>query len=236
MRKKIRHSVVFGLLSLSFHHAKLTNEKAPDRGEVVATKSSSIDDTYTSFGLHELGISMRAFELAWNAYHKAIEHNWVSNSKYLTIIDFSLPSSAKRWVTLNVETKDVLVHSLVAHGKNSGKEIANRFSNKPNSHQSSLGLFITEEPYQGAHGKSLRLKGVEKGINDLAYKRAIVVHGAKYVSESWIDNQGYLGRSHGCPALPEELNSWVVDYIQGGSCLYIYAPYTAYQQKSRFVK
>lgn len=236
MRKKIRHSVVLGLLSLSFHHAKLTTERAPDKGNVVVSKSNSIDEAYTAFGLHELGISIRAFEQAWNAYHKALECNWVSNSKYLTIIDFSLPSSAKRWVTLDIESKEVLIHSLVAHGKNSGKEIANRFSNQPNSHQSSLGLFITEEPYFGAHGKSLRLKGVEKGINDMAYKRAIVVHGAKYVSETWISTQGYLGRSHGCPALPEELNNWIVDYIQGGSCLYIYAPNTAYQQKSRFVK
>lgn len=236
MRKKIRHSVVLGLLSLSFHHAKLTTEKAPDKGKVVAPKSNSIDETYTAFGLHELGISIRAFEQAWNSYNKALELGWITNSKYLTIIDFSLPSSVKRWVTLDVESKEVLVHSLVAHGKNSGKEIANRFSNQPNSHQSSLGLYITEEPYQGAHGKSLRLKGVEKGINDLAYKRAIVVHGAKYVSESWINHQGYLGRSHGCPALPEDINDWVVDLIQGGSCLYVYAPKPGYQQKSRFLK
>jgi hypothetical protein len=148
----------------------------------------------------------------------------LKNDSLLTIVDFSQPSNKKRLYVIDVKNQKLLVQSLVAHGQNSGLIYAKKFSNRPSSHMSSLGAYITASTYSGKHGYSLRLDGQDPKHNSKARERAIVIHGANYVSEQYIKNNGRIGRSFGCPALPKEINNAVIDLIKDGSCLYIYHP------------
>jgi hypothetical protein len=140
----------------------------------------------------------------------------------ITICDFDLPSSEPRMWVIDLDTRKVLFNTLVAHGQGSGEECASMFSNQENSHQSSLGYYVTGETYNGDHGSSLRLNGMDAGFNDAAFDRGIVVHGANYVSERYIRENERLGRSWGCPAVPEELKMKIIATIQGATCLYIH--------------
>ncbi|AWA28868.1 hypothetical protein HYN48_01505 [Flavobacterium magnum] len=142
----------------------------------------------------------------------------------LTLIDFSKSSNTKRLWVIDMATNTVLYQSLVAHGRNSGDEFANSFSNASESYKSSLGLYVTGEIYNGKHGASLKLDGMEKGVNSAARARGVVMHAADYVSESFIRNNHRLGRSQGCPALPAELTHDIIETIKNKSCLYIYHP------------
>ena len=142
----------------------------------------------------------------------------------ITIIDFSISSNQKRLWVIDMVTNKVLYNSLVAHGRNSGNEFATSFSNVGESFKSSLGFFATGEVYVGKHGKSLRLDGLEKNVNDNARDRAVVIHGADYVSEAFIKNNHRLGRSLGCPALPLGMTNEIINVIKDKSCLYIYHP------------
>ncbi len=154
----------------------------------------------------------------------------------MTIVDFSLPSSAKRLFVIDLENRKILYNTYVAHGRNSGKEYANSFSNAPESNKSSLGFYITKETYNGAHGYSLKLEGEEKGINDNALSRAIVMHSADYVNKNLISSQGYIGRSLGCPAIPKDVYKPIIETIKDGSCLFIYGNNTTYAYKSTVLR
>ena len=147
-----------------------------------------------------------------------------AKSQVVTLIDFSLPSTAKRLWTINLETGEVLFNTYVAHGKNSGDNVARTFSNTPESYQSSLGFYLTDQIYVGKHGNSMRLKGLEKNINDKAWDRAIVVHGADYATDDFIRKYGRLGRSFGCPAIPPEITDEFIETVKEGSLLFIYHP------------
>lgn len=140
----------------------------------------------------------------------------------LTVIDFTLPSTEKRLWIIDLEKQEILLNTVVSHGRNSGELMAERFSNSPESYQSSLGFYKTGETYHGKHGYSLRLDGLEKGFNDQARNRAIVIHGADYAREEVAKTSGRLGRSLGCPALPTELSAKVIDLIKDGSLIFIY--------------
>lgn len=183
----------------------------------------------------ELGLDgevlYKAFEQAYNGWLK------VESDKphLLTLIDFSKPSTAERFYVLDFNQKKVLFKSHVAHGRNSGGNYATSFSNVAGSYQSSLGFYRTGVTYHGRNGYSLRLDGLEKGINDKAYERAIVIHGAAYANPSIIGTNGRLGRSFGCPALPETLNKAVIDVIKGGSLLFIYADDNSYVAQSEIL-
>lgn len=142
----------------------------------------------------------------------------------LTLIDYSLPSTSKRLWVIDLSTNTILYHTLVSHGRNTGDNIASDFSNEFESHKSSLGFYTTGEIYRGKHGYSLKLDGLEKGYNDNARNRGVVVHAAQYVSESFIKSHNRLGRSHGCPALPTELTAQIIQLIKNKSCLYIHHP------------
>ncbi len=169
-------------------------------------------------------ISEPAINLALNGFFRLSDKNLLLNDSLLTIIDYSLPSTQKRLYILDVKNQKLLKKTLVAHGMNTGNLQAEFFSNKPESLKSSLGLYITQETYYGKHGFSLRIKGVSKGLNDNAEERAIVIHGADYVSFDFIENFGRIGRSYGCPALPVDETDEIIDLIKNGSCLYIYHP------------
>jgi hypothetical protein len=167
----------------------------------------------------EKDLPYEIFSIAIQGYRK-IEN--IKKKNILTIIDYSKPSSVKRFFVIDIEKKELLYKTHVAHGKNSGDNEAVSFSNELNSLQSSLGFFLTAETYEGENGYSMKLDGLEKGINDHAREREIVIHGAEYVSEEYIIKYGRLGRSWGCPALPMEVSKEIIDFIANGSCLFVY--------------
>ncbi|MFO7621425.1 MAG: murein L,D-transpeptidase catalytic domain family protein [Bacteroidales bacterium] len=150
----------------------------------------------------------------------------------LTIVDFSLSSNMERMWIVDMNKIKVVHHSLVAHGRNSGDEFATSFSNRPSSNQSSLGFYLTDETYYGGHGMSLYLDGVEPGVNDKARERAIVMHGAGYVSRDFIRRNGRLGRSFGCPSIPMENHEEIISMLSGRSCIYIHYPDEKYLSTS----
>jgi hypothetical protein len=170
--------------------------------------------------------------LAISGYLNLVEDGLVKRNTPLSIIDFSLPSSSKRLWIIDLDKGEILHHSLVSHGRNSGDLVAKKFSNINSSFMSSLGFYVTGETYQGKHGYSLRLDGVEKGFNDNARERAIVIHGADYANNDFVQATGRLGRSLGCPALPMALHKDIINTIRGGSCLFIYGNDKSYLNQS----
>lgn len=171
-----------------------------------------------------LDIPAPAINMAMNGYYALQSKNLLKNDSLIAMIDFSSPSTEKRFFVLDIKNKQVIKNTWVAHGMKSGENIADSFSNRRHSNKSSLGLYLTQETYEGKHGYSLRLKGMSKGLNDHARKRAIVIHGAGYVSHDFILEHGRLGRSFGCPALPMNEVNEIIDLIKGGTCLFIYHP------------
>jgi len=153
----------------------------------------------------------------------------------LSIVDFRVSSNEERLWVIDLKSKTILHHTLVAHGEASGKEYALDFSNDLNSHKSSLGFYITEETYEGKNGLSLRLRGLERGFNTNASERYVVIHGADYATKSYLKEKGTLGNSEGCPAVPmgEHLN--IIEITKEGTCLFLYFPDDAYLRKSNFM-
>lgn len=176
--------------------------------------------------------SKEGFLEAFKGFTKLKEKGLITKN-ILTLIDFSLSSNTKRLWVIDLNSNVVLFNTLVAHGRNTGNEYANSFSNVSESFKSSLGFYATGEIYSGKHGASLKLDGLEKGINSNARDRAVVIHGADYVSESFIHNNKRLGRSLGCPAIPLELTDKIIKTIKDKSCLYIYHPSSSYKAATR---
>lgn len=179
--------------------------------------------------------SISLLQTALAGYEILIEKQSINRPEVITIIDFSLPSNKERLWVFDLINAKVLFHCLVSHGRNSGELMAENFSNIPGSCASSPGFYTTGETYIGKHGLSLTLDGLEKGINDNARARAIVMHGADYVSADFIRKYGRLGRSQGCPAVPEELSKKIIQTIKGGSCLFINVPKTSYTSNSQII-
>ncbi|HEV7669320.1 MAG TPA: murein L,D-transpeptidase catalytic domain family protein [Thermoanaerobaculia bacterium] len=182
------------------------------------------------------GLSPAILSLALAASDRALSEVQVAHPKLLTVIDYSRPSTEPRLWVLDRATGKVLWHELVAHGKGTGENYATAFSNQEGSLQSSLGLFLTENTYEGNNGYSLRLRGLEPGVNDRAQERAIVIHGAPYVSAEFVREHGRLGRSWGCPALRPEVAHQVIDKIQGGSLVFAYYPDSRWLGSSHFLE
>lgn len=179
--------------------------------------------------------SKEALEKAITGYMNLLGENLIEEGKPLTIIDFTKPSTTERMWILDVQNESILYQSLVAHGRNSGEVFAENFSNRHSSYMSSLGFYLTGETYSGKHGYSLRLDGLEKGINDQARARAIVIHGADYVNRTFIANTGRLGRSQGCPALPMDSHKEIIDLIKEKSVLFIFSDDANYLTQSTLV-
>lgn len=192
-------------------------------------------DCYAAWNLTAAGLSKNAFECAMKGYQQLLEKNKLQKTNVITIVDYSLPSTQKRLYVLDMADGKILFHSLAAHGRNSGSLYANEFSNKPSSLKTSLGFFITGSTYNGNNGYSLKLNGCEKGINDKALERAIVMHGADYVDEKFAAQNGYLGRSHGCPAVPQNISKKIIDVIKNGSCVFLYHPEKNYTSHSKIL-
>lgn len=230
MNQKLRKSVpVRSLLSLFFVcTVSLTNlmvagpkpEKTNDNNG--ALRFFSIKGIYEK--LQCPAMSFDAFLMAWNGFQQLKAANMLSIDSILTVVDFSKPSTENRMFIINTNTLTVVLQTLVAHGRNSGDVYAQNFSNTMSSYKSSLGLYITGNTYEGRNGYSLTLNGMEKGINDMARDRAIVVHGADYVSDRYVSQYGRIGRSFGCPAVSNEMNKTVINLIKDGSCMFLYHP------------
>lgn len=201
----------------------------------ISTLSFSSSKMYDSLKLNMSGLSEQAFASAVKGYEYLKLKGKIGNENILSIADFSRPSSQKRFFVIDLKNLKVLFNTYVAHGQNSGAAMATQFSNTPESLQSSLGFFTTSSTYNGKNGYSMHLKGMENGINDKAEERAIVMHGAPYINENIINDRGYIGRSWGCPALPEKLNKPIIDKIKNGSCLFIYSKNNRYQQTSKIL-
>lgn len=197
----------------------------------IETEAATI---YAQLALEEKGLSQKAFEYAYKGY-KRLQEKGVIDQQILSICDFSQSSNNKRLYIVDLESDELLINTYVAHGRNSGAEFANKFSNKPSSLQSSLGFYVTENTYFGEHGLSLKVQGLEPGFNNNALRRAIVVHGADYIGERWLNGSDYMGRSFGCPAIPSEERDNVINTIKNGTCLFIYHPSKNYLQGSKIL-
>jgi hypothetical protein len=188
---------------------------------------------YKEMNLKKWGLSIKAFEYALKGYRNLVDHGRVMKDEVLSICDFSQSSRRKRFYVIDMETRKVLINTWVAHGRNSGGEYARSFSNSPESHKSSLGFYKTGATYYGTHGLALKIQGLEKNFNDKADERNIVIHGSQYVGASFLARSPINGRSHGCPALPQQETGKIIQKIKDGSCLFIYHPTKNYIQKSR---
>ena len=189
----------------------------------VAATNNSVTFSAADFETTSRGsIEDNVLDLALGAATCAVRSGKVNNPRTLTVIDYSRPSSEKRMWVYDLKTRNLLYEELVAHGQGSGGNVPNAFSNEPDTHRTSLGLFATDHSYVGRNGYSLRLDGLDAGINDRARERAIVIHGAPYVSETYVKANGRLGRSWGCPAIRAELAREMIDRIKGGGLVFAY--------------
>jgi len=176
-------------------------------------------------------LSFDAFKFAFRGWIR-LKDSISLDEQILSVVDFSQPSTCKRYYLIDMNARKVICQDYIAHGKNTGALNAENFSNIPHSNQSSLGFYRTAETYHGKHGLSLRLDGLEKGINDKARQRAIVIHSAWYAEESFVKKYGRLGRSFGCPALPAGNYKEIIQWIKDGTLLFIYSPESAYMENS----
>lgn len=190
---------------------------------------------YNVLHLADYNLSPEVFRYGMIGFHAARQQGRLNHKNLLTLIDFTKPSSKKRFYTIDLEKLQVVYHTFVSHGKNTGENEARSFSNIVHSNQSSLGFYVTAETYTGSKGYSLKLDGLEEGYNDNLRERAVVIHEADYVSEYWIRKYGRLGRSQGCPALPMKISKEIIDTIKNHTLIFAYFNDTAYLQQSSYL-
>ena len=241
--------IVIALVSFSFatktKSVENTSVATSKNGNVIIAKAmakhshaEAADTLSTSLAanlqLDEKGLSNDVLKTALKGYLHLQEQGYLQNEGLLTIVDFSQSSRRKRFYLIDMKKRELLVNTYVAHGKNSGVDMANSFSNTIGSEKSSLGFYITKGTYTGKNGFSLKMAGLDKGYNDNAEARAVVLHGADYVNEGRITS-AYMGRSQGCPALPRADYVKVIDLIKDGSALFIYSPNQDYLSTSQIL-
>src|ERR1700722_11917528 len=196
---------------------------------------ATVSALYWDATLEESGLQREVFAYAYKGYLRLLEEHKISKSNVITICDFSQSSRNRRLYVVDLESRKILINTYVAHGRRSGGEYANKFSNSWSSHKSSLGFYVTELTYTGKHGLALKIHGLEKGFNDKADRRNIVIHGSKYVGEKFIHSNKFNGRSFGCPAIPNEDVKEVIEDMKGGSCFFIYHPTKKYLTGSKIL-
>ncbi|QGP50750.1 hypothetical protein PsalN5692_02221 [Piscirickettsia salmonis] len=180
-------------------------------------------------------LSPQALKVSLIAYIYALK-NQLTTSSIISLIDYSLPSTKKRLWVINLSTSKILFHTYVAHGKSTGLILAKKFSNKNNSHKTSIGFYLTQSPYMGKHGLSLHLQGLDPGFNSHALKRHIVIHSAPYATARFIKQYGYLGRSWGCPAIPPKMLKPIINIIKNKTLLIAYYPNQRWINASTLLK
>jgi hypothetical protein len=195
----------------------------------------SVQHLYTSLGLEHYNLSYEVFRYGMIGFYSLKQEGKLGDKNLVTIIDFTKPSTHKRFYTIDLDQVRVKYYTYVSHGKNTGDTMAQHFSNVVYSNQSSLGFYVTAETYIGSKGYSLKLDGTEKGYNDKLRERAVVMHEAEYVSERWIKTYGRLGRSQGCPALPKEISREVIGAIQDRTVIFAYFNDETYLRSSPYL-
>ncbi|MGL5544306.1 MAG: murein L,D-transpeptidase catalytic domain family protein [Cetobacterium sp.] len=229
-KKYLMLALILGSISTASFGFTLKNPTKTEKKVVQVSKEDTEKKLYREIGL--VGkLDYEVFKTALNGYNKIEKRK----KNLLTIIDYSKPSTEKRFFVIDMDRKKILVNSHVSHGKNSGGNIATSFSNTVSSNKSSLGFFLTENTYMGGNGYSLVLNGLEKGINDKAKERYIVIHGADYANPKMAKSLGRLGRSLGCPALPRDISKKTIDMIKNGSVIFAYGKDTNYLERSSYV-
>ena len=209
---------------------------ADEASASVVDATASFSFARTDFDATAIGnIETDVFEMALNAASCAVRSGAVNAPKTLTVIDYSKPSTERRLWVFDLNAKELVYEELVAHGQGTGANMATKFSNENESHQTSLGLFVTRDTYVGRNGYSLRLDGLDRGVNDRARERAIVMHGAPYVSEQFVKANGRLGRSHGCPAVREAVARKMIDLVKGGGLVFSYYPDAKWLKSSKYL-
>jgi len=232
------YCLLFALLSVSWLPLQSsTTNQAPVNASFAAKndRKTELTSLYETLCLQEKGLSKKAFDFAYKGYLLLLKNKKISSEDYLTICDFSQSSNNKRLYLVDMANQKLILNTYVAHGRNSGGEFATRFSNRSRSLQSSLGFYITQNTYYGEHGLSLRLAGVDAGFNDKALRRNIVIHGADYIGDNRLQQNKYMGRSYGCPAIPKKECKQVVDLIKNGTCIFIYHPSAKYIHGSKIL-
>lgn len=229
--------VIFSLAAISFTPSKGSNVSHENKTTESSTAEATLTDTQVIYKELEKENtaampSEEAFSMAMKGFINLKTMPGKVRKDILSVVDFSLPSTEKRLWVINLSTNKVLFNDYVAHGRNSGNNQAKAFSNVPNSYASSIGFYMTAETYHGKHGLSLRLDGMDIGFNDNARSRAIVLHGADYVSGDFIKKYGRLGRSYGCPSVSMDIYEDVIGAISDGSLLFIYSPDENFLNKS----
>ncbi len=200
----------------------------------IALAETVIPKQWTPFLKQDPKLKQEILNLAINAYYKIKQTN-KKIKPIITVIDYSLPSSTKRLWVLDLNQKTILYNSLVAHGQNSGDQLTKKVSNNKGSHQTSVGVFLTGKTYHGKNGYSLKLHGLEKGFNNNAYQRGIVIHASKYVNEYYVKKIGRIGRSWGCPAIESKLTKEIIDTICNGTMLFSFYPDDKWLNSSSYV-
>ncbi|MFD0793129.1 murein L,D-transpeptidase catalytic domain family protein [Mucilaginibacter litoreus] len=190
-----------------------------------------IANIYNTANLEQSGLDLSVFQKAVTGYLNLKLNNRLLSSNYITVVDFTKSSRTKRMWVIDVLNKALVLNTWVAHGQGSGGDMADKFSNNNESHQSSLGFYLTDDVYFGKHGRSLRLNGLDAGVNSAARARGIVIHAADYVCQNTINQLGRLGRSFGCPAVTPELSDKIINTIKGGSVLFINGNDNKYSSK-----
>ena len=229
---------IFFILIFLVHHILLFGVVyARDSGEQdnMEEYEKYIKKTYEECLLDNT-LDYNIFKLGMIGYHNIKYCGLLSDKKILVIIDYTISSNNKRFFVIDLVSNKVLYHTLVAHGKNTGNEYARYFSNKPRTQKSSIGFYLTGETYKGKHGYSLKLDGLDSLYNDNARTRKVIIHGAHYVSDAWAKKYGRIGRSWGCPALPEDVAKEIIDVIKEGCCLFAFYDDKEYLMSSKHLK
>lgn len=211
---------------------RLARQRAAVRKAELKMIALEAADMFREMQLEDSGLNEKALEYALIGYHRLLKKGLLKRTEILSICDFSQASSLKRMYVIDVQNRKLLYRCYVAHGINSGTEYASSFSNTPESHKSSLGFYVTGNTYFGCNGLSLRIDGMDRGFNNKAGQRNIVIHGAPYVSERILHKYGVMGTTFGCPAIPDELSHQIIPAIQDGTCFFIYYPSGRYLERS----
>lgn len=220
----LRFAPVFLLVNYFLFTSFKTNVETVETKTKTATENlyiGYVHGMYDAIQLADKGLTFATFEKALNGFFNLKQIGLIGEKNIITVADFDQSSIKKRLYIIDLDQKKLLLNTWVAHGKNSGWDLPDTFSNVNESNSSSLGLYVTGETYYGAHGKSMRLDGLDKGFNNNARSRAIVVHGANYVSQASINQLGRLGRSQGCPAVAPQVLDQVISSISNRTLLFI---------------
>jgi len=230
----------------AFSSFKANSKKATNISTASATEKNIVEEAtdvsveaasnllYDSLHLADLGMPKEVLQYAYKGHQQLAERGVLNNEELLAVCDFSQSSDKKRLYIIDTKNYRVVLNTYVAHGKNSGLNYAERFSNTPESLQSSLGFYVTKTTYFGKHGLSLKLEGLEKGFNDNAEARAVVMHGAEYIGDSRLGS-AFMGRSFGCPAVPQAQSQKIINLLKNGTCLFIYHPTQIYLNASKIL-